>query len=119
MRLIAGPNGSGKSTLFEFLQKETNFPLGYCLNPDLVEAEIRDDGRLDFKPWGLSIDDAEFQSFLSNHPLRPTLGAQSPVVAENVLSVVVERPIGYFAAVLCDFLRQNGSRLGKALPAKR
>jgi hypothetical protein len=49
--MFAGPNGSGKSTLRSKLPKEL---LGVYLNPDELEQEIRRQGFLEFKSYGVT-----------------------------------------------------------------
>lgn len=111
-RMIAGPNGSGKSTLFDFLQTQS-FPLGYCLNPDKLEDELARLGRLDFGQWGLQVDESQLREFLAAHPLAARQPLPTVAVHDNVLSGFANPGGGYFAAMLCDFLRRQWIATGQ------
>jgi predicted ABC-type ATPase len=106
LRMLAGPNGSGKSTLFEFLAA-TSFPLGHCLNPDLLERELASTGRFDFAPQGLQIDDSTLRAFVAAHGLAAKLSPIEFAVRANVLETAGDIRGGYFAAILSDFLRRQ------------
>jgi hypothetical protein len=56
MRVFAGPNGSGKSELKSVLPTTL---LGEYLNPDEIEARIRELGFLDFGVFGVKTTEAE------------------------------------------------------------
>jgi len=109
LRMVAGPNGSGKSTLLDYL-RGLSFPLGHCLNPDAIEKELVQAARLDFRAWGLSVEDASLRSFMEAHALASS--GVSPIVSvvDNVLTVRPETRLGYFAAMLCDFMRRQWVR---------
>ncbi len=49
LRMFAGPNGSGKSTMKSVLRREL---LGVYINPDEIEAEIRQYDFLDLSRFG-------------------------------------------------------------------
>jgi predicted ABC-type ATPase len=107
LRMIAGPNGSGKSTLFEFLQRQTSFRLGHCLNPDTIERSLMESGRVDFRDWDLQVHDESFRAFCAAHGLREKLDLSSLSVVQNVLQIDSRLAGGYFAAVLSDFMRRQ------------
>jgi len=54
--MFAGPNGSGKSVLKSYRPQEL---LGVYLNPDEIEARIRQDGHLDLGAYGITAMSAE------------------------------------------------------------
>jgi hypothetical protein len=83
--MIAGPNGSGKSTLFDFLRTKTSFPLGHCLNPDVVERELAESGKFAFDDWNLKVDQGEFESFVRSHGLSAKVVGHEVVIRDNVL----------------------------------
>lgn len=56
LRVFAGPNGSGKSVLTAVLPSPL---LGVYLNPDEIEASIRQNGCLDLGAFGVSTTAAE------------------------------------------------------------
>jgi predicted ABC-type ATPase len=102
--MVAGPNGSGKSTLLDFLQGK-RIPLGYCLNPDQIERELVQFGRLDFSTWGLNVDEQALRLHVAGHGLAREGGHEITSVRENILTVTPGPKWGYFAAILCDFMR--------------
>jgi predicted ABC-type ATPase len=114
MRMIAGPNGSGKSTLFDYLRAQTTFSFGFCLNPDEVERELQEVGRIDFGDWGLRTENDQFQSFVALHPLQSKISGQSSIIRNNILLQENRQIAGYFVAVLCDFLRQSWIASGQS-----
>ena len=61
--MFAGPNGSGKSLLKSYLPKEL---LGVYLNPDEIEQEIRRQGFLDFKAYGVTTAADEVLGFFTS-----------------------------------------------------
>jgi predicted ABC-type ATPase len=106
MRMIAGPNGSGKTTLMEYL-RQGSFPLGFCQNPDEIEAQINQTGRIGFDVLGLKVSREMLVGFLGRHPLGGENWKGSISVRRNILSVKRAAGGGYFAAVLSDFIRQS------------
>jgi predicted ABC-type ATPase len=58
--MFAGPNGSGKSTLKSCLPTAL---IGIYLNPDELEAEIRQQGFLDLTACGVETTAAELLAF--------------------------------------------------------
>jgi predicted ABC-type ATPase len=109
LRMVAGPNGSGKSTLLDDL-RGLSFPLGYCLNPDTVEKELVQSARLDLGAWGLRVEEALLRSFIQGHPLGSSGTNPMVSVAGDVLTVRPTARLGYFAAMLCDFMRRQWVR---------
>lgn len=103
LRMIAGPNGSGKTTLLNDLKKK--FPLGYCLNPDLLEQNLAATGRLQFADWGLAVDPVSLNQFVSTHPLAARENAANFSLRENILLIRPSCVRGYFTAILADFMR--------------
>lgn len=45
LRFFAGPNGSGKTTLIKKISE--HFEIGYLINADNIEAELKDKGYID------------------------------------------------------------------------
>lgn len=105
--MIGGPNGSGKSTLLNYLGHEFDFPLGYCLNPDEIEREIQEHGRIYVGGWGMRIQEKLLRNFIDRHPLSPSSGrAQRYVrVKDNTVLLSRRRHLGYLTSILCDYLR--------------
>lgn len=105
--MFAGPNGSGKSLLKSYLPKEL---LGVYLNPDEIELEIRRQGFLDFKAYGVTTSDAVL-SFFSGSSFLISAGFGDSVkrlgFANDRLDFAKVEVNSYFASVACDFLRQK------------
>jgi predicted ABC-type ATPase len=113
LRMIAGPNGSGKSTLFDYLRTKTTFPLGHCLNPDVVERQLVESGTLAFDDWNLRVDEGELASFVQAHGLSAKISRRDVSVRDNVLVAPPDVRGGYFAAVLSDFMRRQWIATGQ------
>lgn len=107
LRMIAGPNGSGKSTLLGYFEKLRQFQLGYSLNPDSVSAELERQGKLRFLSWGVRVKDGEYREFVERHPLFSRSAMPEFVVSRNLLKILRPARMGYFSAILCDFLRRR------------
>jgi predicted ABC-type ATPase len=105
--MVAGPNGSGKSTLVELLRTSYSISFGYNLNPDLLERELGDNGSLDFKVWGVTVTEADLQSFLQSHPLAAKAPLPAIKIKGNILTLKADSAGGYFAAIISDFLRKK------------
>lgn len=111
--MFAGPNGSGKSTLRLFLPKEL---LGAYLNPDDLEQEIRREGFLDFKSYGVTTTaDEVIRS-------RRMPGEQAKISGFAVASLVAScfLSVGCIPGIVCGHvavrrLRRNPALLGKRL----
>jgi len=67
-RIIAGPNGSGKSTLAQRIANEVN--IGYLLNADTIQQEMRQAPLLDFSAYGLTIRQSEWSLFCNKHSMQ-------------------------------------------------
>jgi predicted ABC-type ATPase len=107
LRMLAGPNGSGKSTVFSYLRREFSFPFGYCLNPDEIDRELKECGRLYLGAWGVELDDATLSTFVSGHGLANRLRGKVPRVEDNGLVVKRNFKPGYFTSIFCDLLRRQ------------
>jgi len=108
--MLAGPNGSGKSTLLAFLAElslEQHFPLGFVLNPDDIERELTQAGRLYLGSWGVRDNETGLAKFVDAHPLRPRLTGPQPHVSGGALRATEGVPLGYFIPIVCDFLRRR------------
>ena len=77
--MFAGPNGSGKSTLKAVLPSER---LGVYLNPDELELEIRENGRLDLRTRGLTTTTKEVSEFFGESTFLKA--ASHPNVAAQI-----------------------------------
>ena len=111
LRMFAGPNGSGKSTLKTVLPPEL---LGVYLNPDEIEAQIRQQGFLVVEDFGVHADSdmdsrllAFFlqSNFLIGAGLAPAAYKLKSTDGRVDFSDVAVN--SYFASVAADFLRQQ------------
>lgn len=106
--MFAGPNGSGKSTLKTHLSAKL---LGVFLNPDEIEANIRNTGFLDFTSYKVTTSTEEVLSFFAGSSFLETEGYRD---ATRKLSFSNGRLVfengevdSYLASVATDFMRQK------------
>jgi len=105
--MFAGPNGSGKSTLKRYLSKRL---MGVYLNPDELEASIRNSGRLCLADYGISESARglyEFMlgsSWLCEEGLSEAMGGFT--VDGSTLDFNSVEPNSYHASVIIDFIRR-------------
>lgn len=118
LRIFAGPNGSGKSTIFDEISNR--FDVGYYINPDLIEKEIKNKFSLDISHFGLSSISAEtFLNFIENHSLKTkaeTKGHRINMLLDgDKIKLNSDFKPSYEAALIADFLRHflilKGSKL--------
>ena len=84
--MFAGPNGSGKSTLKTVLPAAL---LGVYLNPDEIEAQIRQQGFLAVEAFGVVPDtdtDTRMGTFLSQSAFLKSAGLSADVAKLVVAS---------------------------------
>jgi predicted ABC-type ATPase len=105
--MVAGPNGSGKSTLLDVLLLNPGIPLGFVLNPDVLESQLRASGQMDLSLWSINTTHDSFSTFFENHPLWPQIGQTQVKVHNNRIELSETLKPGYFVAVLCDFMRRE------------
>jgi predicted ABC-type ATPase len=68
MRVFAGPNGSGKSVLKSYLPEPL---LGIYLNPDEIEAKVKERGYANLREFGIeSFADEVLPVFTGSEFLR-------------------------------------------------
>lgn len=108
LRVFAGPNGSGKSTLKSVLPGAL---LGFYLNPDEIEQEMRRHGFLDLGAYGVTTTCREMKQFFNDSDFlkssRAALSASQIDLADGRLVFDRERVNSYFASVTSDFMRQK------------
>ena len=108
LRMFAGPNGSGKSTIKSKIGEDL---LGTFINPDEIEAEIKQTGFLDFHNFGINPQAAELIDFFQNSTFLKSVNLSAEAgklsFSENKLSFVDVRINSYFASVASDFIRQT------------
>ena len=111
LRMFAGPNGSGKSTLKTVLPPEL---LGVYLNPDEIEAYIRQHGCLNVEAYGVQPDkdiDSRLLAFFQHSPFLIEAGLADEAVklkSTNGRADFSQVSMNsYFSSVAADFLRQE------------
>jgi predicted ABC-type ATPase len=108
LRMFAGPNGSGKSTIKSVLQPEL---LGVYINPDEIEADIRQRGCLDVRAFGEETLPEEILPFFAKSTLLCKAGMSEEArrlrFGDGKLSFSEVSINAYFASVAADFLRQK------------
>lgn len=117
LRMFAGPNGSGKSTVKADVP--TSF-LGIYLNPDEIEATVKQTGYYDLRGLDLVVSEPELTNFFDTHPLiqRAEEGEYfGPIRLVNDGEFIAFDTIefnAYFSAILTDFLRQKLIQAGRS-----
>lgn len=108
LRMFAGPNGSGKSTIKGVLPSEL---LGVYINPDEIEADIRQRGFLNVQAFGVETLPDEILPFFANSTLLCKAGMSEEArclrFSDGKLSFFAVPINAYFASVAADFLRQK------------
>ena len=109
LRMFAGPNGSGKSTIKSVVSPKL---LGYYLNPDEIEKEIKDSGYLDIRGYNIQTSEYEIRTFFDKHPLieKTELGDFTYEIKYVQTEFVDFNNVGidsYMSAILTDFLRSK------------
>jgi predicted ABC-type ATPase len=108
LRMFAGPNGSGKSTVKSLIKHDL---LGFYINPDEIEAEIKRQDFWDIESFGIQTNRTEILEFFRNSTLleKADLLFETEELRFNdgkldFFSVEVN---SYFASVAADFIRQK------------
>lgn len=114
LRIIAGPNGSGKSTFIQQIQSTPptpRFGLGYYVNADDIEREIKTNGFISFEKFGIHITTSQLQSYFKKSQFAPVKLDdvnlwQSMEVTHNNFQLLNKKKINsYIAADLAEFIR--------------
>jgi len=108
LRMIAGPNGSGKTSLTNYLRSFNELDFGFYINADDLQAKLLSEKQIDFREYKIEVDLDSFKTFYQQHPLYER--CEQPVfsIVQNYLTLDGNVPaIGYFAALLADFIRQQ------------
>ena len=106
--MFAGPNGSGKSTVKSLIKPSL---LGIYINPDEIEAEIKNRDFLDLDAYGVKTEKKEILDFFHNSTLlaKADLLDQAAELSFNddKLDFFAVDVNAYFASVAADFIRQK------------
>ena len=108
LRMFAGPNGSGKSTIKSVIRREL---LGVYVNPDEIEASIKQSDFLDLSEFEIVTDEAEILEFFKSSTLleKADLSDEAEFLrfTDNRLSFHDVSVNSYYASVAADFIRQK------------
>ncbi|TAF97343.1 MAG: hypothetical protein EAZ32_10790 [Cytophagia bacterium] len=109
LRVFAGPNGSGKSTVKAVLNPNI---LGFYLNPDEIEKEVKERGYLDVRHLNIRTSRKNIIDFFLQHPLLERTEKSNFIDAlQFVQNEFIDfSDIGfnsYLSAILTDFLRHK------------
>ena len=108
LRMFAGPNGSGKSTIKSVIRREL---LGVYVNPDEIEALIKQFDFLDLGEFEINTDKAEILEFFKSSTLLEKADlldeAEYLRFTDNRLSFHDVSVNSYYASVAADFIRQK------------
>lgn len=107
-RMFAGPNGSGKSSLIAQIKKDFN--MGYFINADIVEAELKNQRFLDCDNYiSKTLSQADWDTFVRSYDMLSRVGNDDfprITITDNVL-VAEETVNSYHASVICEFFRKE------------
>jgi len=118
LRVFAGPNGSGKTTILKLI--DDSFDLGYYINADDIEQELKQSGYIDLTNYGITnIVSTKFHEFYAGHSIIAKAegdGYQIDIEIEgNRIINPDHKTHSYEAAFIADFLRHtllsHGSKL--------
>jgi predicted ABC-type ATPase len=112
--MFAGPNGSGKSVLKSYLPEPL---LGVYLNPDEIEAGVKERGHADLRSLGIETKAEEVLPVFSGSEFLLKQGLSQSAESLNFDEGRLCFPPGvmnsYFASVLADFVRQKLLQAGQ------
>lgn len=113
--MFAGPNGSGKSTIKDAIEPNL---IGIYVNPDEVEAQVKEKGFLDFSQFEIEPAEDELLRFFEASTLlkKAALLASTTQlrIKDNKLSFSGISMNSYFASVVCDFIRSKLIQIEKS-----
>ena len=106
LRMFAGPNGSGKSTMRSVIKPEL---LGAYVNPDDMEAEMKETNWLDLRQFEIETTKEELLAFYNQSTLLLRLEADWETaaigLAKNSISFHDVSVNSYWASATADFVR--------------
>ncbi|WP_028981449.1 hypothetical protein [Sporocytophaga myxococcoides] len=116
LRIFAGPNGSGKSSLFHDFSNKADFKVGYFLNADNVEKELREKGFINLSELNLEVDKKSFQDFNKSSSLKRKAKKEGYKIdikfKDNILVNLPKETNSYEAAFVTAFIRQEFIKTG-------
>ena len=118
LRVFAGPNGSGKTTILN--QIGSKFDIGFYINADLIEQELKTNGKIELKEYGINqIDKKWFDKFIKSHSIISKAESEGYEIDVDLDGNNITNPNAqthsYEASLIADILRQNLLELGKKI----
>ncbi len=115
LRMFAGPNGSGKSTMLDEVNRQFN--IGYYVNADAIELELRKHQFVDLKDYNIEGNQSIFQQFLLKSTLykkaeKADFSLQLALTKNQIINYSTQS-FSYEAALIAAFIRQellNGTK---------
>jgi predicted ABC-type ATPase len=108
--MFAGPNGSGKTTIKLGLHRPAEW-FGVYINPDELEQQARETGRISLADLGLNASTEELQGFFRASSLLALHHLSSVADAVRCDGVTIDLSAiemnSYVASALADFLRRK------------
>lgn len=108
LRMFAGPNGSGKSTIKEVVPDKL---LGVYINPDEIEKELRNTGKLLLSNYGINPQDKAVIDYLENSSLLNNAGLLQEVNDISCKNGVIKfsniELNSYYASAIASFIREE------------
>jgi len=116
LRVFGGPNGSGKSTILN--QIDSKFDLGYYINADEIEKQLKSTQKVDLTDFGIfDFNHRKFKNAYQNHSIIKKArkdGYEIDLFFKNNSIINPDKKShSYEAAFLADILRKELLTLGK------
>jgi len=116
LRIFAGPNGSGKSSLLKQIPKEV--PLGFYINADEIEKQIKEYKEIYLISYGVSVRKSDLQKFLRKSEFARAKSdikemEEAFTISGNILHTINNIILpAYSAAIISDFIREENLKNG-------
>lgn len=122
LRVFAGPNGSGKSTLFEQIESLGQINLGYFINADFLENDLKTKGFIDLTSFGINANQRDLDKFLQTYQAKSLFEKATSdgrnINIEVIDNVIVDKQKGslsYEASLIGSFIRHILTNQNKSL----
>lgn len=109
--MFAGPNGSGKTTLVKILKSEW---LGFYLNPDEIQKQIKADGFFDFSGTPIDCPEDEVVRYLRSSTFLKDYGLDTELHELSFRSgrlyfgeITTHQKLPYIMSVFSDYIRRK------------